>query len=188
MWLGCQKFKQYLHIFQIRVNKANRSDLIGITGLMIFLKLDWNRWFLVCPSNLMDNMAPLPCYGKLCALFLSHQWIQTGFAVQKRPMWQLFVLCDLEIWWITLKNNRAPLLWHCKLCASFCSNVWIQRELQSGNIQIGAKFVLTTVNLTFDLNWPWPFAWTSFPPMVITHEILTMEYSEKGVTDRLNRS
>ena len=36
-----------------------------------------------------------------------------------------FVRCDLEIWWMTLKNNRAPLLCCFKLCASFHSNLWI---------------------------------------------------------------
>ena len=34
--------------------------------------------------------------------------------------------CDLEIWWMTLKNNRAPLLYYIKLCASFRSHCWIQ--------------------------------------------------------------
>ena len=42
-------------------------------------------------------------------------------------------------------------------------------ELQSRNSQIGAKFVLTFVTLSFDL-WHWPFAWTSLLSMVITHQ------------------
>ena len=29
--------------------------------------------------------------------------------------------CDLEIWWMTLKNNRAPLLCYFKLCAALIS-------------------------------------------------------------------
>ena len=33
-----------------------------------------------------------------------------------------FVLCDPEIWRMTLKNNRAPLLCYFKLCASFHSH------------------------------------------------------------------
>ena len=37
-----------------------------------------------------------------------------------------FVLCDLEIWWMTLENNRAPLLCCFKLCATFHSHRWIQ--------------------------------------------------------------
>ena len=33
-----------------------------------------------------------------------------------------FVLCDLEIWWMTLENNRASLLCCFKLCATFHSH------------------------------------------------------------------
>ena len=40
--------------------------------------------------------------------------------------WQFSVLCDLEIWWMTLTNNRAPLLCYFKLCKSFQSHRWIQ--------------------------------------------------------------
>ena len=38
----------------------------------------------------------------------------------------IFGLCDLEIWWMTLKNNRASLLCFFKLCASFRSHWRIQ--------------------------------------------------------------
>ena len=34
--------------------------------------------------------------------------------------------CDLEMWWMTLKNDRAPLLSNIKLCASFHHHMWIQ--------------------------------------------------------------
>ena len=44
-------------------------------------------------------------------------------------------------------------------------------ELWSGNARIGAKFIVTSFNLTFDL-WPWPFAWTSLLSSLITSEIL----------------
>ena len=37
----------------------------------------------------------------------------------------IFCPCDLEIWWMTLKNNRASLLCCFKLCASFHSHQWI---------------------------------------------------------------
>ena len=52
---------------------------------------------------------------------------------------QFFGLCDLEIWWMTLKNNGAPFLYHIKLCASFQSHRWIQTELQSRNTKIWVK-------------------------------------------------
>ena len=96
----------------------------------------------------------------------------------------LFVPCDLEIWWMTLKNNRAPLLCYFKLCVSFCSNMRIQTGV---TVRKWLNWVLTSVTLTFDL-WPWPFAWTSLLSMVITPENFMMirwqEHSEKGMTDR----
>ena len=92
--------------------------------------------------------------------------------------------CDLEIWWMTLKNNRAPLLSTIKLYASFYHHMWIQT---GARVRKRLSWVMTSVTLTFDL-WPWPFAWTSLLSLVITPEnfvaIWWQEHSEKGVTDR----
>ena len=92
--------------------------------------------------------------------------------------------CDLEIWWMTLKNNRAPLLSNIKLCASFHCHMWIQTGV---TVRKRLSGVLTSVTLTFDL-WPWSFAWTSLLSMVITSGNFMMirwqQHSEKGVTDR----
>ena len=53
-----------------------------------------------------------------------------SIAVQKRSIRvkisDFFVPCDLQIWWMTLKNNREPLLCDVKLCASFQSHQWIK--------------------------------------------------------------
>ena len=91
--------------------------------------------------------------------------------------------CDLEIWRMTLKNNRTPLLSNIKLCASFHHHMWIQTGV---TVRKRLSWVLTSVTLTFDL-WPWPFAWTSLPSLVITIENFMMirrwEHSQKGVTD-----
>ena len=46
-----------------------------------------------------------------------------------------FVLCDLEILWITLKNNRAPLLCYFKLCVSFNSHRSIQTAVTVWKLQ-----------------------------------------------------
>ena len=93
-------------------------------------------------------------------------------------------LCDLEIWWMTLKNNRAPLLSNIKLYASFHHHMWIQTGV---TVRKRLSWVMTSMTLTFDL-WPWPFAWTSLLSLVITPEnfvtIGWQEHSEKGVTDR----
>ena len=47
------------------------------------------------------------------------------------------VLCDFEIWWMTLKKYRAPLLCYFKLCK--CE---FKLEWQSGNAQFGSKSAL----------------------------------------------
>ena len=68
----------------------------------------------------------------------------------------IFVPCDLEIWWMTLKNNRAPLLYHVKLCASFQIHWWIQTgvTVRKPPIRVTIGDFLSPVNLKFD-GWPW---------------------------------
>ena len=65
-------------------------------------------------------------------------------------------LCDLEIWWMTLKNNRAPLLCYFKLCAAFHSYWWIQTGVTVRKRPIWVKFddFESRVTLKFD-GWPW---------------------------------
>ena len=50
------------------------------------------RFFVSCDlqiwqMTLKNNRAPLLCCFRLCASFHSHQWIQTGVIVRKRPIW-----------------------------------------------------------------------------------------------------
>ena len=68
---------------------------------------------------------------------------------------QFFVLCDLEIWWMTLENNRAPLLYYIKLCASFQIHRWIQIGVTVRKRSIWVKIgnFLSLVTLKFD-GWP----------------------------------
>ena len=69
---------------------------------------------------------------------------------------RFFVPCDLEIWWMTLKNNRAPLLYYIKICASFQSHRWIQTGVTVRKRPIWVKIgdFLSPVTLKFD-GWPW---------------------------------
>ena len=89
-----------------------------------------------------------------------------------------FVPCDLEIWWMTLKNNRSPLLRQIKLCASFDHHLWIQTGV---TVRKRLNWVLTSVTMTFDL---WP---SSLLSIVITPDIFMMirwqEHCKKGVKD-----
>ena len=68
----------------------------------------------------------------------------------------IFVLCDLEIWWMTLKNNRAPLLYHIKFRASFQIHQWSQTcvTVRKRPIRIKIGDFLLRVTLKF-YGWPW---------------------------------
>ena len=58
--------------------------------------LGQNRWcFVTCDleiwwMTLEHNRASILCCFKLCATFHSHQWIETGVTVWKRPIWVKF--------------------------------------------------------------------------------------------------
>ena len=58
-------------------------------------------------------------------------WIYSQETLNSGQNRWFFVLCDLEIWWMTLENNRAPLLYYTKLCASFQIHLWIQIGVKS---------------------------------------------------------
>ena len=66
-----------------------------------------------------------------------------------------FVPCDLEIWWMTLKNNRASLLCCFKLCATFHSHLWIQTgvTVRKRPIRVKIDDFLSRVTLKLDV-WP----------------------------------
>ena len=70
--------------------------------------------------------------------------------------WRYFILCDLEIWWMTLQNNRGHLLYHIKLCASFQSHWWSQTcvTVRKRSIWVKIGNFLSLVTSKFD-EWPW---------------------------------
>ena len=62
---------------------------------------------------------------------------------------QRFVPCDLEIWWMTLKNNRASLLCRFKLYATLHSHRLIQTRVTVRKRPIWVKIGV------FCHMWPW---------------------------------
>ena len=109
-----------------QIQKQGKSEGFDSCDRPSNLKLDSNRrFFSLCGREIWcmtskNNRALLVYYIKLCASFQIHRWSQTWVTVRKRSIGvkigDFFVLCDLEIWWMTSKNNRAPLLYHIKLC------------------------------------------------------------------------
>ena len=119
------------------------------------------RYFVLCDleiwlMTLENNRAPLLYYIKLCASFQSHGWIQPGVTCSPEMLnsgqnRRYFVPCDLEIWWMPLKNYRAPLLCCFKLCASFHSYWWIQTGVTVRKRSIRVKiddFFVSTIFLS----------------------------------------
>ena len=100
---------------------------------------DHQIWWM----TLKNNRTPLPCYFKLCALFQSYQWIQTGVTVWKRSIWVKisdFLSC------VTLKFDSRPskTIGHLFYAISSLEHHSIaickfKLELQSGNAQFGSK-------------------------------------------------
>ena len=97
---------------------------------------------------LKNIRAPLLYHQVLCIIsnpLVNSNWsysLETPNSGQNR---QPFVLCDLEILWMTLKNNRVTLLYYIKLCTSFQGHGWIQTGVtvwkRSIQVKIGDFFV-----------------------------------------------
>ena len=68
---------------------------------------------------------------------------------------QYFVMCDFEIWQMTLKNNRTHFPCYLKLCASFHIHQWIQAWVTVWKCSIRVKIsnFLSCVTLKFN-RWP----------------------------------
>ena len=86
---------------------------------------------------------------------VNSNWSYSLETLNSGQNWQFFVMSDLEIWWITVKNNGVPFLYYQTLC--IISKPWVKiqfGELQSGNAQFGSvSNFLSCVTLKFD-GWP----------------------------------
>ena len=112
-------------------------------------KLSWSWWSETPSSSLWPHRNDLTPLGEF------KQDLLSGNA-QFGSKSAFLVPCDLEIWWMTLKNNRAPLLYYIKLCASFKSHMWFQTgvTVRKRLIRIQIDNFLSHVTLKFD-GWPW---------------------------------
>ena len=147
--------------------------------------------------TLKNNRAPLQCYFKLCASFLSHWWIQTWVTVWERPFWVKF---DDFYSRVTLKFDGWPwkIIGHLFYATSSFVHHFVAIGdqaiciISSSYVNSNWSYSPETVKLGCDLCdldlWPWPFAWTLCWSLVIMPENFMMirwwEHSQKGVTDR----
>ena len=118
--------------------------------------------------TLRNNRVPILYYVKLCASFQSHQWIQTGVTVRKRPIWvkmsDFFVPCNLENWRMTWKAighlfyTTSSFVHHFKAIGEF------KLELLSGNARFGSKPAIFFVPLDLEI-WRMPLKNNRAPPL-----------------------
>ena len=87
---------------------------------------------------------------------MNSNWSYSSETLNSGQNRRVFVPCDLEIWWMTLKNNKAPFLCCFNLCASFHSHWWIQTKVtvRKRSIRIKIGDLLSRVTLKFD-GWHW---------------------------------
>ena len=119
--------------------------------------LAWVNW------NLMHDLEKLKgtCFTLhetlhiISNLSVNSNWSYCPGTLNSGQNQWFFVLCDLEIWWMTLKNNRAPLLCYIKLCASFHNHRWIETKVtvRKHSIRVKIGDLLSCVTLKFD-RWP----------------------------------
>ena len=139
------------------VNKANLRDLIAATGLAILLTLDSIfsvRMILKLVGWIRKTIGLLLCAtSSLSHHFKAKKTVNSNWSYSPEMLnsGQLFVTCNLEIWWIILKNNRAPLLCYFKLCASFCDHRSIQIRVtvrkRSIRVKIGDFYALCDLEI-----------------------------------------
>ena len=96
-----------------------------------------------CLVAAKNNGAPLLCYFKVYASFRSHQWIQAGVTVRKRPIW---VKIDDFFSRVTLQFDIWPskTIGHLFYATSsfvhhFVAIGEFKLQLQSGNAQSGSN-------------------------------------------------
>ena len=93
------------------------DNIESATSLVILLKLGSNRGFF-SPCDLEIRFEALgKKYGIISELWVRSNWSYSPETLNSAQNRRYFVLCDLKIWRMTLKNNRAPLLSNIKLCA-----------------------------------------------------------------------
>ena len=118
----CASFQIHRWI-QTGVTVRKRSIRVKIGNFFSSVTLKFDGWPWKTIRHLLYAMLSFVHHFKaICEFKIELQSGNTQF----RSKSAIFVPCDLEIWWRTLKNNRAPLLYYFKLCASFHSHQWIQ--------------------------------------------------------------
>ena len=86
---------------------------------------NWTNWNLT--DDLENNRVPVCATSSFARYFVDIG--QFKLVTVRGENWRFFVLCDLQIWWMALKNNRESFLYCLKLCVSLHNHRWIQTRV-----------------------------------------------------------
>ena len=148
--LCCFKFYASFHNhrwIQTKATVRKRSIRVKIDDFLSSMTLKFDEWPWKTTGHLFYATSGFMHHFVAIGEFkLELQSGNAQFFCQNR---RFLEQCDLEIWWMTLKNNRAPLLSTIKLYASFYHHMWIQTGV---TVRKRLSWVMTSVTLTFDLD------------------------------------
>ena len=138
--------------FETGVTVQNRSIWVKIGAFLCCVILRFDKWPWKTTGHLF--YAASSFVHHFIAIIEFKLELQSRKA-QFRLKSVIFVPCDLEIWWMTMKIYGAPLRYNIKLCASFQSHQWIQTGVTVRQGPIRVKFgEFFPETLKFD-GWPW---------------------------------
>ena len=148
----CASFQSHWSI-QTRVTFWKRPVWIKIGDFLSSVTLKFDRWPWKTIGHLFYFTSSFVHH--FVAIGELQLELQSGNA-QFGSKSAIFVLCDLEIWQMTLKNNSTHLLCYFKLCASFRSHWWIHTGVTTRKRLIWVKIddFFSRVTLKID-RWPW---------------------------------
>ena len=134
----CASFQTHWWI-QTAVTVQKHSIWVKIGDFLSCVTLKFHGWPWQTLGYLFYATSSVVNHFKLIGEF-KLEW-QSG-NIQSCSKAAMFVPCDLEISWMTLKNNRAPLLCYFKIWASFRSHLWIQTGVTvRKNSNFGSKLI-----------------------------------------------
>ena len=120
----------FYHIYHTLPEKQGKSEGFDSCDRPSNLAQIWSKSSIfqsMWPWSLMDNLEKILGHIFYTTLGFEHHVKSSGEFKLKLQSGNtqfgsklaIFVLCDLEIWWMTLENNRAPLLYFIKFVHHF---------------------------------------------------------------------
>ena len=104
----------WIQVGHINQKHSNRSQTVNS-----FSSCDLEIWQ-------MTSSMQFQALWTILKPFVDSNWSYNPETLNSSRHWWFFVLCDFDIWWMTLKNNWTSFLCHSKHFASRHNHLWIE--------------------------------------------------------------